>query len=471
LLLYYPLVVGREVRIVCAPWDPVSPPDPGAALEALAVDPAPGDPRVDAPLPAGSLLSAELLGDRARLRGREGLEDALPHDAAVRAAALDCVLLTLSQFEGIAAVDAGEGLPDDWAAALGGGATRGRGDLLVHPNPTDASAPDRRILLAAGGDVLLGRKVGRLAAERGWDYPLSGMAGILGEADIAFVNNEAALCTGGRPLPGKGIWLRADPDAARALARAGIDVVSIANNHVLDYDGEGFEETLEALESAGVAYVGGGLNLAAARSPVWIEADGLRVGFLAYTDFADIFWSWSYRRTLAATDSRCGVAPLEEAAMVEDVAGAASQADAVVVSLHWGVEGGRMPTDGQRALARSLARAGATVIVGHHPHVLQGVEVVSGVPVLYSLGNLVWDPIREDNARGAVARVVIDGGGAADVELVPVRIEECRAVPATGRDAEEILATLAALSERMGTTFEPSPDGVAMRLAPAAPGR
>lgn len=258
-----------------------------------------------------------------------------------------------------------------------------------------------RVELAAVGDVMLSRYVGRRAAVEGADILFNGAADEIRQADVAFLNLECVL--GDAPASASKRFVFVAPSAyAGAIASAGFDVASVANNHTLDAGKAGFDQTVAALQKAGVQTVGhDGL--------VVVERKGLRIGSLAYCDFS------------------CGHRELDEESIRSEVAGARDEADAVVVSWHWGVEGSEKPSPRQRRLARLAAQAGADVVLGHHPHVIQPVEWVSEggrrTLVAYSLGNFVFDPPNEAQRRSAILKVRLGRGGAESFSLSPYRIE------------------------------------------------
>jgi poly-gamma-glutamate synthesis protein (capsule biosynthesis protein) len=275
---------------------------------------------------------------------------------------------------------------------------------------------------------MLGRGVAR-ALDGDWEAafvqvsPWLAEGGPSGQPPVFRLINLESPLTNARQI-GQGYDLRAPPAAVAALHKAGIDAVSLANNHALDAGPEGMRETVDVLSAAGIA---------------------------AWTEQATIVpWVTSRRlgRTpgpvcagLAFDDS---VRPLDLPAAAGAVSEAARLADVVIVSIHWGGEYQAAPSTRQQAIARALAEAGADVIAGHGPHVLQRVEWVDQTLVAYSLGNFLFDqPYPEDCRWGAILRVTLRGGRAMAVEIVPTVAEHGRVRPA----GEE---TRAAILERLG---------------------
>lgn len=333
-----------------------------------------------------------------------------------------------------------------------------KSDRVPTINSPDRVLPsqEKRILkLIAVGDIMLSRHVGRLIDAEGSGYPWRFIAKHLRSADITFGNLESPISTGGEPLPGKGIWFRADPQVTDGLLEAGFDVVSVANNHILDFQEPALLDTLNTLKSFGLKPVGGGNNLEEARSPVFMEAHGVKVAFLGYSDMADIFWSQTKPRCLRATEDSPGVAPLEEEMIVEDIGIAKQEADVVIVSMHWGEEYADLPSQEQRELAYNLVDAGANVLVGHHPHTLQGFEVYKGGIIAYSLGNFVFDQDWADYTQeGILLELNLVSSECVLAEVYPIILPASQPQIASGQNAERILNKIIRLSAELGTEIE-----------------
>jgi len=286
------------------------------------------------------------------------------------------------------------------------------GDVVPAPALPEPIRSTARVTLAAVGDVLMHGAVKESAAVHGAGAPDAGyswlfapIADLLAQADLTFANLETPIA----PKTSKGsraFVFNAPGDVVTALQRAGVDLVSVANNHAFDQGRPGFEETLESLDRAGMIYLGAGRAPRPA-GPVLVERNGLKLAFLGYT----------YGLNQPGNDcppARKGAPPCLQAAelrteaIVEDVRAAAAAADAVVVSVHWGIEYEQQPRAQEVALARRLADAGALVVLGHHPHVLQPVELHrrpdGGMAVIaYSLGNFI-----SNQSRNFVAGVTPD---------------------------------------------------------------
>lgn len=316
-------------------------------------------------------------------------------------------------------------------------------DSTLEQPPAPAAAT---VTLAVVGDVILARGVGTAIARHGVEYPFAAVAERLRAADYAFANLESPVGEGGRPIPGKGIWFRARPETVAGLVYAGIDGVSLANNHTLDYDTENFLETLTILREKGVGFAGGGEDLAAARRPLIADVGGVRVAFLAYSQFADLFWDRNYRRSFAATDDRPGVAAIRDDWLAEDIARAREVADVVAVYYHWGEEYVNHPTDEQRRLARLTVDLGADLVLGAHPHALQGIERYRDGLIAYSLGNFVFDQTRPVTKESMILEIQLTKDGVAGYNVVPVWIEDAQPRILEGDAAERLMEKIKGFS-------------------------
>jgi hypothetical protein len=335
-----------------------------------------------------------------------------------------------------------------------------------------AAQPERPFTLIAGGDVLLDRGV-RDALRYGDDPHdlFSGIAPILREADLAFANLECALVDSGVPIL-KQFMLRGDVSMARVLAESGFKAMTLANNHAYDYGRDALMETVANLEKAGVASIGVGPNLSEACRVRFVTVRGIRVALLGFVSLP--------LEGLMPLPELPGPAMADPEQMLAAVRKARANADLVVVTMHWGREYSTLPSESQMDLASQLAQAGADVIVGHHPHVVQSVERIGRCVVLYSVGNLVFDSARPDASVGLLVRIqaeerspvnhvgdpgsgnpgTSDSSPAGDsrgprdsnqaggeeskwsVGVLPVVIEACRPRPAEPEKAAEIVRVL-----------------------------
>jgi len=277
----------------------------------------------------------------------------------------------------------------------------------------------RETRLVFGGDVMLSRFVGRLARERrDPSSPLRDLAPVLSAADIAFVNLEAPFSDRGRAVE-EGMVFKSEPEMIGALQVAGIDVVSTANNHARDCDGYGVDFTLDWLARHGIAAAGSGKTAESAHSGTILARNGTHFGFLAYT----------YDQSNGNhSDFDDRIAPMDVDRMRSDVEGMLERADVAIVSMHAGLEYSPRPNAQQVEFARAAIDAGASVVVGHHPHVVQPWERYRSGAIFYSLGNLVFDQFqREETQHGLLAEVIFSGRTMSRAEAIPVDI--VRTVP------------------------------------------
>lgn len=312
------------------------------------------------------------------------------------------------------------------------------------PPPTEEpDAPDERITIAFVGDLMFERDVEAAMAEIGVEYPLERALELFNGADLVVGNLEGSVTDIGDPLD-KMYQFALDPALAGGLTP--FWAVSLSNNHATDYGLAGLERTLETLDAQGIGWFGAGRTEAEARAGIVGRGPGTpTIAYLGYDDIGEVIF---------AQGKRGGVARASAEAIAEDIARmrARGDIDFVVVTLHAGTEYTYQVTARQRELTRAAVDAGANLVVGTHPHVLQEVEQYEGGLILYSLGNFVFDLDADDLAtlgdgpfQSVVALVTFETGQPLTLELRPARIDvtENRPRPATPEEAAAILALLA----------------------------
>jgi len=328
---------------------------------------------------------------------------------------------------------------------------------LTASAPVLAQEP-AELRIAAVGDIMLGGTGTPEFQRFGYDYPFEKTRALLKQSHIVFGNLEGPLTHADHAPVAKKYLYRSPPEkVAPALLNAGFNVVSLANNHAMDQGAEGLRHTLEALDLVGIKHTGAGMNLAEARKPALLESHGVRVAFLAYTlTFPEEFW---------ATPDRPGSPFGHEAQVRADIASAKSQVDIVLVSFHWGQEGKTELRDYQKSLGRAAIDAGAAAVIGHHPHVLQGVERYKNGVILYSLGNFAFGTYGPEAFRSAIATLTFRDKKLAEVQLHPLNVRNAevvfQALPLTGKDADKVVTELQTLSQPLGTRLE-NRNGVAV---------
>jgi poly-gamma-glutamate capsule biosynthesis protein CapA/YwtB (metallophosphatase superfamily)/outer membrane protein assembly factor BamB len=288
------------------------------------------------------------------------------------------------------------------------------------PMPSQVPVPgtgraDGEAILVFLGDVVPGRSMEAQLARFGPAYPWQGLQPLLREADLAVANLECVLTTQGEPLD-KSYLIRAHPRWGEILVEGGFDLVTLANNHGLDYGNEGLAETLDTLDALGVAHVGAGRSREEAHAPALFDLNGVRIAVLGY---AAARWNGSV--DVPTTDR---LAWAEPAAVEADVRAVRDQSDLVVVLLHAGTEYAAEPSSDQVRVAHAAIDAGADLVVGHHPHVTQTVERYGRGLIVYSLGNTLFDIPRPAAMRGHLLRVHATQAGLVRAELWPFWIED-----------------------------------------------
>ncbi len=316
---------------------------------------------------------------------------------------------------------------------------------------------DGTVTIDAMGDLMLARGVATKVQQHGTSWPLGAVNERLHSADLRFANLEFALTNGGTQAH-KDYTFRAPPSEVDCLTSAGINVLGLANNHVLDYGPQGLTDTLAALDAAGIAHAGAGVDAETAHAPVIVPVNGLRVAWLAYANVPDDSVTGFKAQSLAAGPNTPGVAWGTPEGIARDVANAKQHADLVVVALHSGFEYTPQPNSIQTQLAHAAIDAGAALVLGAHPHVLQGLEFYHGGLIAYSLGNFVFDLDEADLAQyglpsvlSIVLRVRLDASGVTGIEVYPAIINrtDFRPEPVAGAAARPVYDRLYSLTDAL----------------------
>ena len=323
---------------------------------------------------------------------------------------------------------------------------------------------DVPLRVIAVGDIMLDGTSRPVLAQNGYDYAFAGVKHLFGAAPIIFGNLEGPLTDRGTAEQDKTYVFRSPPDkVSQALAGAGFNVVSLANNHTLDYGADGLVQTIETLDAAGIAYAGAGPDLKAARRPAILEAGGKRVAILAY--------SLTLPENFYAAPGKPGTAFGHEGHVRADVQAARKQADIVLVSFHWGQEGKTELREYQVRLGRLAIDAGAAAVIGHHPHILQGIEHYRDGVILYSLGNFTFGSYSRRAQVSAVAELVFDGDRVGELRMHPISVNnfevEFQPRPLAPAAAERVVAELTELSAARQTRVA-NEAGVAILRLPVA---
>lgn len=285
------------------------------------------------------------------------------------------------------------------------------GETILAQEP----GPHRVVLL---GDFLPAGSAAPVIKERGLSYLFDGIRPILDTSDTAFLNLETPLSKRGTPREGKKYTFRAPRETADAMFREGVRVVSLANNHILDFGYEALEDTFSNLGEAGITWAGAGPDVKTARKPAVVPTPSGNLAFLAFSNtFPEAYW---------AGKNRAGTlfgAPVT----VKKAITAARSAGPVIASFHWGQELMAEPKDYQVDLAHLAIDHGASLVVGHHPHVTQPIEIYRGRPILYSLGNFSFGSYSKNVAVGIMALAVIAPDGQCErLEIYPLLVDNSK---------------------------------------------
>ncbi|RNB79276.1 CapA family protein [Brevibacillus panacihumi] len=302
-------------------------------------------------------------------------------------------------------------------------------------------APEPHVHLSFVGDVMMAGNVEKMLIEKGYDYPYTEVATWFAQDDITIANLETPVTTRGTPPENKAFIYKSPPAALPALKEAGIDVVNLANNHSMDQGVEGLLDTFSFLDKNQIAYIGAGKDMERAYAPVIIEKNGIRVAFLGFSRvIPEVSWY--------AGKNKPGMAATYDPALaVKAIQEARTQADLVVVIPHWGEERKDDPVDHQTQLARAYIDAGADLVVGGHPHVLQGFETYKDKWIAYSLGNFVFTRSTEPRTwESIILQASCTKSGNCALKAIPVHAELARAVPMNDTDGQILLKRLESIS-------------------------
>ncbi len=296
------------------------------------------------------------------------------------------------------------------------------------------------ISIVAVGDIMLSRFIGKDLANKGYNHAYEKIQGILSSGDVTFGNLECPISERGKSTH-RGYLFRGNPDVVKGLVWAGFDVLSLANNHAMDYGTIALLDTIKILKANKIHTIGAGRNLKEARRPIIFRKKDLRVGFLAYC--------FVYMEHFCADEKRSGIVPGRMSLITEDIKKLKETANIVIVSFHWGKEYSIRPSDFQVKIAHQTIDAGADLIIGHHPHVLQAMEFYKDKPIFYSLGNFIFDQAFGDTPKSAILKCIFTLDGLKNINIIPVIRTYDTYYPqvAQGEDREEIISQILGLTE------------------------
>ncbi len=309
---------------------------------------------------------------------------------------------------------------------------------------------DGVITIRFAGDLLLDdsyavaasikeRSGGTLDAEYAFDEE---MLRLMREADIFMLNNEFPYTVNGEPIEGKQFTFRADPSDTKFLQDIGADIVSLANNHSYDFGEISLLDSLDALDEAGIAYVGAGRDISEASAPIYLVSDNVRIAIIASTQIERM----PNPDTKGADENTPGVfRSMDLTALLEVIKEAKEVSDYCIVFTHWGTEGEEETDWSQNEQAPLIAEAGADLIIGAHPHVLQKIEYIGDTPVFYSIGNFLFNS-KTLNACLAEVNIDAESGDLLSLRFIPTLQSNCQTVTLSGDDYTAALNDMRSLS-------------------------
>lgn len=312
------------------------------------------------------------------------------------------------------------------------------GDKSKIENDNSKTQRSEEAVIAFAGDIYISPYVEE-------NYKNAGITGVISEqllaemtqADIAMANQEFPFSLEGTKTPDKQFTFRVDPLYTSILTEMGIDAVTLANNHALDYGTEALTDTFEALDATGISYVGAGADLERAMQPSIIQAGQRSYGFLAASRVIPVTdWNVENQQPgmLCTYDSKLLRKAIKETR---------KSCDFLTVYVHWGVEKSDVPQDYQRELAQSYIDAGADLVIGAHPHVLQGIEYYQGKPIVYSLGNFIFN---QEISSTVLLKVRVTPDNQTVLQLIPASASGAKTQEMSGEQAEELYRYLESIS-------------------------
>ena len=295
---------------------------------------------------------------------------------------------------------------------------------------TETEINQEDTVLLFGGDVLIKASTESI-------YKNNGVTGLVSEeilaemqnADIMMVNHEFQFSTRGEPMEDKQFTFQTDPKNVQILLDLGIDIVSLANNHSLDFGQDALQDTFVTLDEAGILYAGAGDSKERAEELQVIEVNGKKFGFLAATRVIPVA-GWDVRNKQPGLFTT-----YDDTRLVERIRESKEECDFLAVYVHWGIEREEYPEEYQNVIAKHCVEAGADVIIGAHPHVLQGIEFIEGKPIFYSLGNYIFN---NSTPKTMLVKVLRKSDDTVEYSLIPAFVTNGQTQAMEGAEAEEI---------------------------------
>ncbi len=290
--------------------------------------------------------------------------------------------------------------------------------ILLGSALSEQLGAQKMIHLTTVGDIMLDRSLGYAIESGDINFPFANVSDSLSAADITVGNLESSLGNTGEPVL-KSYNFQSPPEAAQSLSLAGFDLVSLANNHAMDFGPQALLQAIDLLEANNIQSVGAGADMTSARAPVILELNNVSIGFLAYVDVPVEVTGFD-TKSWEAGDNRPGVAWASPEHISDDVRSAAEKVDVVVVILHSGYEFQQQPSPPQINSAEAAIEAGASLVISHHSHLLQGIDFYDDGVIVYGLGNFAFN--MDGSPDSAILNVWLDEKGVHNIDLVPITI-------------------------------------------------
>lgn len=279
-------------------------------------------------------------------------------------------------------------------------------NIEVIPNP------DKKAKILFAGDVMLARSIGEKI--RLGENPLKYVQDKFGEYDLVAINLECVVSDKGSPQSGKLYTFEAPIESIKILKDAGVDVVSLANNHTMDFGEEAFLDMIKRLDDEGIKYVGGGSTREEAFAPIILDINGNKISILAFNDVETNF--------NAVRDNRAGGAYFDESRIIENLSFASKNSDIVIPYVHWGTEFNMKHNGTQEKWAKKFIDNGSNIVIGNHPHVVQPVLEYKNSKIYYSIGNFVFDQMYLEAADGYMVEIMIENKEIVDSNIIEIKI-------------------------------------------------
>ncbi|HAX97604.1 MAG TPA: hypothetical protein DCY12_01575 [Candidatus Atribacteria bacterium] len=308
---------------------------------------------------------------------------------------------------------------------------------------------EKAVRFSAVGDILLDRGIRMIIEKKGQDYPLKEIDLYLLNRDLVLGNLEGPLSERGEVLKKKYVF-RGDPTYVAVLEKAGIKLISLANNHIMDYGNLALIDTIVNLKNAGLYPFGAGENQKEALKPVIIHKNGLILSF-----FGSLGHPFQVESVDPKTSGLCQVGLDEFVSALQDIR---DQVDFIIVSLHWGLEYESLPHPHQVEVAHQLIDNGVDLIIGHHPHVIQGIEKYRGKYILYSLGNFLFDQHGDQEQESFIFNCDFKEEGVLFPYIIMIEISNCQTKPAPEEKAEKIIAKIHLITDQGKMFFQKNDD-------------